>query len=72
MKKENLYKFLYLVSIVLIIVFAIILVIDYKNYDAITNSAPFSADIIVRGLEFVLPSFIIFIIGLVCKKKYSK
>ena len=69
MKKENLYKVLYLLSIVLIIVFAIILVIDYKNYDAITNSAPFSADIFVRGLEFILPSFIIFIIGLVCKKK---
>ncbi len=69
MKKENLYKVLYVVSIVLIIVFAIVLFIDYKNYDAITNSAPFSVDIIVRGLEFVLPSLIIFIIGLVCKKK---
>ena len=72
MKKENMYKVMYVISILLIIIFAIILGIDYKNYDSLTNSAPFTADILVRALEFVLSSIIIFIIGLVCKKKYSK
>ena len=41
MKKENIYKILYAISIILIIGFAIILGIDYSKYDNINNSAPF-------------------------------
>ena len=72
MNKGNWYKVLYVISALLIIIFAIILGLDYKNYNSLTNSAPFTADILVRALEFILPSIILFIIGVTCKKKYSK
>lgn len=72
MKKENIYKILYAISIILIIGFAIILGIDYSKYDNINNSAPFYTFIIVRILEFIVPSIIVFIIGKALKNKYSK
>lgn len=72
MKKENIYKILYAVSIILIIGFAIILGIDYSKYDNINNSALFYTFIIVRILEFIVPSIIVFIIGKALKNKYSK
>lgn len=72
MKKENVYKFLYAVCIFLIIGFAIRLGVDYLNYDKINNSAPFYTFIIERTIEFLLPSIIVFIVGKVMKKKYSK
>lgn len=71
MKKENIYKFLYYVSIALIIAFIIIVGIDYFNYNEIENSAPFYAFVLVRLLEFILPSIIIFIIAKILKKKYK-
>lgn len=58
MKKENIYKILYVISIILLSAFVIILGIDYFNYDKINNSAPFYAFILVRILEFVVPSII--------------
>ncbi len=70
MKKENIYKILYLVSILLIIGFLIRLGVDYFKYDNINNSVPFYMFIIFRVLEFILPSIILFIIGKVIKKKY--
>lgn len=72
MKKENIYKFLYCISIFLIIVFAIRLGIDYLKYDTFNNSSPFYVRIIERGIEFILPSVIVFIVGIFCKKKYKK
>lgn len=72
MKKENIYKILYAISIILIIGFAIILGIDYYKYDNINNSAPFYSFIIVRILEFIVPSIIVFTIGKVLKNKHSK
>lgn len=72
MKKENIYKILYAVSILLIIAFAIILGIDYFKYDSINNSATFYVTIITRMIEFIIPSVVIFIIGTITEKKYSK
>jgi hypothetical protein len=72
MKKENIYKFLYAVSIFLIIGFAIRLGVDYFKYDTHNNSAPFYAFIIERVVEFIIPSIIVFIVAKVVKKKYSK
>ncbi len=72
MKKENIYKFLYIVSIFLIIGFAIRLGVDYFKYNTHSNSAPFYAFIIERIVEFIIPSIIIFIVAKVVKKKYSK
>lgn len=72
MKKENIYKFLYTVSIFLIIGFTIRLSVDYFKYDDLNNSAPFYTFIIVRIIEFIIPSIIVFIVGKVMKKKYFK
>ncbi|MDO5564911.1 MAG: hypothetical protein Q4F88_06765 [Eubacteriales bacterium] len=72
MKKENYYKFMYAIAILLLIGFAIRLGADYFKYDSITSSAPFYVFILERALEFILPSIIIFIVGIVCKKKFAK
>lgn len=71
MKKENIYKFLYTVSIFLIIGFTIRLSVDYFKYDNLNNSALFYTFIIVRIIEFIIPSIIVFIVGKVMKKKYK-
>ncbi|MDY5992797.1 MAG: hypothetical protein SPJ06_02250 [Bacilli bacterium] len=72
MKKENIYKFLYVVSIFLIIGFAIRLGVDYFKYDSYSNSAPFYVFIIERVVEFIIPSIIVFIVAKIAKKKYDK
>ncbi len=72
MKKENIYKFLYLVSVFLIIGFAIRLGVDYFKYDKYSNSAPFYVFIIERVVEFIIPSIIVFIVAKIAKKKYDK
>ncbi len=72
MKKENIYKYLYTVSIFLIIGFAIRLGVDYFKYDSYNNSAPFYVFIIERVVEFIIPSIIVFIVAKIAKKKYDK
>lgn len=72
MKKENIHKFIYIVGIFLVIGFAIRLGVDYFKYDSTNNSAPFYAFIIERVVEFIVPSMVLFIVGKVMKKKYSK
>ena len=72
MRKENIYKLLYAISILLIIAFVIIIVADYFKYDNLNNLAPFYVFIITRMIEFIMPSVVIFIIGRMTKKKYSK
>lgn len=66
--KNKIYKILFMISIVLVILFGIIIINDYIHYDSLINSAPFSALIIVRFIEFIVPSIITFIIGIVLKK----
>lgn len=72
MKKENIYKILYAVSICLIVVFIIMSGIDYYIYhNTPVNSAPFYLCIISRAAEFIIPSIIVFIIGKALRKKYK-
>ncbi|HBC85188.1 MAG TPA: hypothetical protein DCZ30_07365 [Clostridiales bacterium] len=68
MKKEISYKFLYGISILLIFIFIIILGVDYFKYDTHSNSSPFYAFIIVRMIEFIIPSIIVFVMGKIMKK----
>lgn len=65
------YKILYGISIILLICFCVFIGIDYSNYDPIVTSAPFSTNILLRGVEFLIPSIIIFVIGIILKKKNS-
>ena len=71
MKKENYYKFLYVVSAFLILGFCIRLGVDGFRYETSGNSASFYFCIIERAVEFVLPSIIIFIVARILKKKYK-
>lgn len=69
---KKIYKFLYIICILLTVGFIIRLVADYIKYDNINNSSPFYIIIIERVFEFILPCIIVFIIGKVIKNKYSK
>ncbi len=72
MKKENIYKFLYVISLLLVIGFMIRLGADYFKYSNINNSTPFYAFVIERVIEFILPSMVVWIAAKVLKRKYSK
>ena len=69
MKKEIIYKILYTISVLLILAFSIILGVDYLKYDKINSSAPFYAYIIIRTIEFLMPSVICFILSKLIKSK---
>lgn len=71
MKKDNIYKFLYVISVMLILGFCIRLGVDYFKYNDLNNSAPFYTFIIIRVIEFLLPSIIVYIVARIVKKKYN-
>ena len=72
MKKENIYKFLFLISGLLVFGFIIRLVVDYIKYDPIITSAPFYTYIIIRAIEFLVAAIILFVVALVLRKKWHK
>lgn len=57
------------VSAVLVIVFVIKCIIDYKQYLASFGSAPFSVWIFMNVLYLLLPAAIVFAVGVIVKKK---
>ena len=73
MKKNNIYKFLYAVSTLLVLGFAISLGVDaYKyNNNIYIGSAPLYAYALIRAVEFIVPSIIVFIVALITKKKLA-
>ena len=72
MNKENIYKVLYAISIVLLIGFVISLVADYMQYNTFVNSAPFYMFVLVRVVEFIVPGIGVFIVARVVKQKNNK
>lgn len=68
--KRYIYKVLYIISIIMIVFFMVMVGIDYFSYDLVNNSAPFYTFVLLRFIEFIVPSIIIFIIAEVIKKKY--
>lgn len=70
MNKKNLYKILYLISLLLIILFIIFTIVDYITFKTNLYSAPFYIFIIVRIIEFILLSIIVFVIGKIIENKY--
>lgn len=67
--KKSLSKITFVLTILLFICFIISIIVDYINYDATLTSFPFYTNIIVRGIEFLLPSIICLIISFVSRKK---
>lgn len=60
------------ISLVLVLYYIIVLNIDYLNW--YVNSAPFYFNVIFRSIDYLLPSIIMFIIGLklINKKELKK
>lgn len=71
MKKSNIYKFLYAITALLVLGFAIHTIVDACRYDSMLTSFPFYAFIIVHAVEYLAPALIIFVAGLICKKKLA-
>ena len=69
MKKLNISKLCYVISILMLIGFVINTILDYSRYNSTLNSAPFYLWILVNILCFIVPAIIYFIIGIVIKKK---
>ena len=63
---------LFFVSLLLILGFMVILNLDWITYYSNYPSAPFYVYIIVRSLEFLLPSIILIIVGIVLLLKNKK
>ena len=71
MKKSNIHKFLYVISALLVLCFAIHTIADVCRYDSMLTSFPFYAFIIAHAVEYLVPSIIVLIIALIFKKKFS-
>ena len=71
MKKQNIYKFLYAVSALLILGFAIHTIVDGCRYNSMLTSFPFYAFVLVHAIEYLVPSIIVFIVALIVKKKFA-
>lgn len=67
--KNKLYMILYSISLMLVVGFLITIVIDYKNYDPISTSAPFYAVILIRFAQFLLLSIVLAIFAIILKHK---
>ena len=74
MRKENIHKFLYIISVLLVVGFAIAFGVDAYKYNTggCLGSAPLYAYALVDAVEYLLPSLAFFIAGLICKKKFTK
>lgn len=70
MNRDSVYKVLYVISTILLLLFVMMLGIDYSRYRA--YSAPFYIYVITRIVEFVIPSIIAFVIGSIVKKKCNE
>lgn len=68
MKKIDWKRICCVASLILVLVFVIRVILDYINYDAMVNSAPFSVFILVEAINFILPALLLFIAGLVIGK----
>jgi len=73
MRKENIHKFLYIISVLLVVGFAIAFGVDAYKYNTggYLGSAPLYAYALVDAVEYLLPSLAFFIAGRICKKKFS-
>ena len=74
MKKENIYKFLYILAALLVVDFAIAFGVDTYKYNTggYLGSAPLYAYALVDAVEYLLPSLAFFIAAIICKKKFVK
>jgi len=68
-KKFNFTNLFNILSTILVVCFLVKTIIDYTQYSSITNSAPFYAWILVNALYFIVPSIVLFIVGIAFKNR---
>ena len=71
MKKANIYKFLYAISALLVLGFAIHTIVDACRYDSMLTSFPFYVFVLGHAVVYLVPSLIVFIVALIVKKKFA-
>ena len=69
---KNIYKFLYIVSAVLFVAFVVAFFVDACKYNEYIGSAPLYVYLLVRALEFALPSVIVLLVALLARRKTRK
>ena len=74
MRKEKIHKFLCIISVLLVVGFAIAFGVDAYKYNTggYLGSAPLYAYALVDAAEYLLPSLAFFIAAIICKKKFAK
>lgn len=63
MKKKDLYKLLYIVSILLFVSYILNIAVDFARYDSYNNAVPFYLFILLRTIEFFIPSILVLVIA---------
>ena len=69
MNRKKISRICHVISIALVITFAVKCAVDYAAYSPVSNSAPFSLWVEVNAFLFLLPAIIVFLIGRVLRKK---
>lgn len=69
MNRKKISRFCHVISIALVIAFAVKCAVDYAAYSPMSNSAPFSLWVEMNAFLFLLPAIIVFVIGRVLRKK---
>ena len=72
MKKTSIHIFLYVLSALFLLGFAVRFGMDAYNYNTYMGSAPLYAYALIRAFEFIIPSLIAFFIGFIIKGKTKK
>lgn len=71
MKKENIYKFLYVAAALLVLGFTVHTIVDACRYDTMLTSFPFYAFVIAHAVEYLVPSLLVLIAAWIIKRKYA-
>lgn len=69
MNRKKISRICHVVSIALVIAFAVKCAVDYAAYSPVSNSAPFSLWVEMNAFLFLLPAIIVFAIGRALRKK---
>ena len=70
--KRKFYKASFVFAIWFALVFVIDTIYDFVKYDAMLNSAPFSAFVLVNAIENLFPCALMLGLGFLLKKKYER
>ncbi|MBQ0036275.1 MAG: hypothetical protein KBT35_05115 [Firmicutes bacterium] len=68
--KKIISKICKVISVLLVIAFVALSIIDYINYNPMYTSAPYYVNLLVNALLLLIPSSIAFLIGIIIEKRH--